>query len=289
MRRSIYEILNKNIDFESEYVKLYKLFINDWPLKFKSSKYSWANMFDKFIEEWECRGTYKDIEEIMADLELEDELSQNDNIIEKLLLLIDLISNVKEFVLYKINDLEKKYKDDKNISRIYISSDMIKQNIDILLKELGYRQVRKEKYKLMLMKDKSDVISTALMVEDQSVADLIMSYNDFRIETNLEAKKDIIFNLGQYIEPLREIIEAKDEKLEDYIFFCLNKLHIRHNNKSGKKKNEYIAKMKKKDLIAWYDKLYDLILIAIRLIELPNVYKDFKDLKDMIITIKEEV
>ena len=41
--------------------------------------------------------------------------------------------------------------------------------------------------------------------------------------------------------------------------------------------------MKEKDLINWYDKVYDLILIAIRLVEMPNYFKDFKELKKKII------
>ena len=60
-------------------------------------------------------------------------------------------------------------------------------------------------------------------------------------------------------------------------------MHIRHNNKSGKDKINYVANIKKKDLIDWYDKVYDLILIAIRLVEMPNYFKDFKELKKNII------
>lgn len=135
----------------------------------------------------------------------------------------------------------------------------------------------------MLMKDKADPVATALIVEDESIASLILDYNDFRIENDLKAKKDILNSLGQYIEPLRKDIKSANSSLEDYIFFCLNKLHIRHNNKSGKDKIKYVANIKKKDLINWYDKVYDLILIAIRLIEMPNYFKDFKELKKNII------
>ena len=49
--------------------------------------------------------------------------------------------------------------------------------------------------------------------------------------------------------------------------------------------------MKKKDLINWYDRVYDLILIAIRLVEIPNNFEDFKELKKKIIedeVVKEQ-
>ena len=157
------------------------------------------------------------------------------------------------------------------------------ENIEILLKHMGYKSYKEKKNQIKIRKNNADALETATIVEDGNIADLILDYNDFRIENDLKAKKDILNGLGQYIEPFRKDIRNASNNLEDYIFFSLNKLNIRHNNKSGKEKTYYIAKMKKKDLINWYDKVYDLILIAIRLVEMPNYFKDFKELKKKII------
>lgn len=284
MRKSIYDILGKNINFVNEYEKIYEMFNDDHIIKWKYNSYSWAEFFEKFIDEWKYRGIYTTVEEILCDLGLEDTCN-SENKIEELLLLIDFVLNACEFVKYKQDEHRKEYfeLDNKNIGLVFIDNNMLLDNIDIILKKLGYKKIKKDKYKIMLMKDKADPIDTALIVEDESIADLILDYNDYRIENDLKTKKDILNSLGQYIEPLRKDIKNANSSLEDYIFFCLNKLHIRHNNKSGKDKINYVANLKKKDLINWYDKVYDLILIAIRLVEMPNYFKNFKELKKNII------
>ncbi|MGN1379042.1 MAG: hypothetical protein ACI4XR_01415 [Bacilli bacterium] len=292
MRKSIYDILGKKIDYYNEYEKLYEMFNEDKVIDYGIYHYSWAGLFEKFIEYWDYRNVYTTVDEILDYLELSESVSDGENVIEKILLLIDLILNVCEFVKYKQREHFSEFHDLGNdrIKLIYIKSDILLQNIDIILKDLGYKKIKKDKYKIMLMKDKADPIVTALTVEDESIANLILDYNDFRIENDLKAKKDILNSLGQYIEPLRKEIKQANSSLEDYIFFCLNKLHIRHNNKSGKDKINYVANIKKKDLINWYDKVYDLILLAIRLVEMPNYFKDFKELKKKIIedeTVKE--
>lgn len=224
---------------------------------------------------------------MLDDLNLEDTCN-SENEIEKILLLIDFVLNACEFVKFKQNKYNKEYfeLDNKDVGLILVENNMLLDNIDIILKRLGYKKIKKEEYKIMLIKDKADSIVTALTVEDENIADLILDYNDFRIENDLKAKKAILNSLFQYIEPLRKNIKQANGNLEDYIFFCLNKLHIRHNNKSGKDKINYVANLKDKDLINWYDKVYDLILIAIRLVELPNDFREFKELKDKIIKDK---
>lgn len=285
MRKSIYDILGKEINYYNEYEKLYEMFNNEKAIKYDGYHYSWADIFDKFIRYWQYRSVYNDVEEILEYLGLEDAVYKGQDVMEQLLILIDFILNACEYVQYKSDEHSRELFDLGNdrIKSIFIENDMLLDNIKVILKKLKYKTVKKESYKIMLMKDEADATSTALMVADDNISDLIMDYNDFRIENDLIAKKDILVSLGQYIEPLRKEIKVVNPQLEDYIFFCLNKLHIRHNNKSGKEKMEYVSKMKNKDLIAWYDKVYDLILIAIRLIELPNSFKEFKELKKEII------
>lgn len=290
MRKSIYDILGKRFNIVNEYEKLYELFTDEKVYKYGIYTYSLANLFNKFIEEWKFRATYRNTEEILNDLNLMEDTDE-EHAMNDILYLIELILNIDLFIENKTKDLDKKYfdYDDKNVTLIYKKSNITMENIEILLKELGYKYVKKPKDKILLRKNNVIAIETAQIVENNSIADLILDYTDFRIENDLKAKKDILNSLGQYLEPLRKDIKKIDSNLEDYIFFCLNKLNIRHNNKSGKKKIEFVSKLKKKEIIAWYDKIYDLIIIAIRLLELPNSFKEFKELKTKIINEKETV
>ena len=53
----------------------------------------------------------------------------------------------------------------------------------------------------------------------------------------------------------------------------LNNVHIRHNNKSGKNKKEFVANMSDEDLENWYDETYQLLLFCV-------LIKDNKGRKD---------
>lgn len=284
MRKSIYDILGKKINILNEYEKLYDLFNNEYTYSYGRSSYSLADLFDLFIEDWEYRSTYRNVEEILFDLKLEEETTK-ETALQDILYLIELILNIDNFIERKNADFNKQYFDyeDHNVDLIYKKSNIIIENIDILLKELGYKSYKEKKNKIKIRKNNIDALQVAVIVDDRNISDLILDYNDFRIENDLKAKKDILCSLGQYIEPLRKDMKNANSSLEDYIFFCLNKMHIRHNNKNGKEKIQYITKMNKKTLLCWYDKLYDLILIAIRLIEMPKNLKEFKELKNNII------
>lgn len=284
MRKSIYDILGKKINVLNEYERLYDLFINEYTYSYGSRKYSLADLFDIFIEDWEYRSTYRNIEEILLDLELEEETTE-DAAMQDILYLIELILNIDCFIERKNAIFNKQHFDygDRNVELICKKSNIIMENIEILLRHMGYKSYKQNKNQIKIRKNNADALETATIVEDGNIADLILDYTDFRIENDLKAKKDILNGLGQYIEPFRKEIRNANSNLEDYIFFSLNKLNIRHNNKSGKEKTYYVTKMKKKDLINWYDKVYDLILIAIRLVEMPNYFKDFKELKKKII------
>ena len=285
MRKSIYDILGEKINVVKEYQKLYQLFVFDNIYQYGDRFYSLAYLFNEFIEDWEYRSMYTDIEEILDSLELDEETT-NEKAVQDILYLIELVLNINAFVESMIN------KDTRSVYNYRVQKigpvkinykNIMLENIDILLKKLGYKKVKDKKGRIKLRNDKPDAIETALVVSDKDIADLILDYNDFRIEKDLVAKKDILTNLGQYLEPLRKDIKKTNSNLEDYIFFCLNKLHLRHNNKDGEKRIEYIVTMSEKDLINWYDKIYDLILIAIRLLELPSIFDDFEILKNNIL------
>lgn len=293
MRKTIFDLISKNIDFRNEYERISSMIFNDKIICFDEEYYTYIEIFNKFIEDWKYRGICTNFNEIADNIGLTDYPSFSAE--EACLYLIELILNIREFLLYKKEMLEPNYENynryglyyDAEETSLIINDKILYDNIMIILNELGYSYIKKEEYKIVLVKENADATNTALIVEDESISDTIMQYNDFRIVNNLNAKREILLSLGQYIEPLRKDIKNKNSELEDYIFFCLNKLHIRHNNKSGKKSNEYVAIMKDEELIKWYDKVYNLILIAIRLIELPKEFNEFKELKSKIIEADE--
>lgn len=291
MRKNIFDLIDKELDFRNEYVRLYDLIRVQKLVVFNDYKYTYIDIFDKYISEWEYRGICTTFDEIAENIGITD--FPNMSAEESCLYLCELILNMRKFLLYiknKIEPPEDAYYygmyNEEDYDYLYLNDKILVDNINYIIQKLGY-EIKDIDNKVILIKTNADVISTALIVEDD-ISNLILNYNDFKIAKDIKAKKGILLSLGQYIEPMRKDIKGKNSSLEDYIFLCLNKLNIRHNNKSGKEKNEYVKKMTDEELINWYDKLYDLILIAIRLIELPNTLNDFKALKKNIIESAEK-
>lgn len=87
--------------------------------------------------------------------------------------------------------------------------------------------------------------------------------------------------MGAELEAKRKKLHTINAVLENDIFFMLNNLNIRHNNKNKGDKNykEYVAKMRKDRLEKWYDELYQMILLAFLLMDNTKRADRVKELK----------
>lgn len=106
--------------------------------------------------------------------------------------------------------------------------------------------------------------SVAESIENEALSYSIIEYNHYLLKGNIVKKKVILVALGADLEPHRTEIASINKKMEDSIFFMLNNLDLRHNNrtKGDKKYNEKVANMNKAKLEKWYDELYQLMLTA---------------------------
>ena len=84
-------------------------------------------------------------------------------------------------------------------------------------------------------------------------------------------RKSILLKLGAQLEPRRSELENANDTLTQNIFMLLNNLNIRHNNCSegDSKYKAVVAEMVPDELEAWYDELYQMLLLA--KLELDNI------------------
>ena len=102
MQNSIYDILGKRLNIIKEYDKLYEMFVFEHVYLYNNRRYSLAEIFDEFIDEWDYRSTYTNIDEIMEELTLDDTTTE-DTALRDILYLIELILNVNEYIKEKIS------------------------------------------------------------------------------------------------------------------------------------------------------------------------------------------
>lgn len=137
--------------------------------------------------------------------------------------------------------------------------------------------------RVLVIEDKAEVTAAVEIVDDNLALDIIR-YNHRSLQGDLELKKAILLSLGSELEPRRKELQAQNKQLSEDIFFMLNNLDIRHNNRKKGDKNykEYVAKMRKDRLEKWYDELYQMILLALLILDNVDRTGKVKQLKDKI-------
>ena len=111
--------------------------------------------------------------------------------------------------------------------------------------------------RILIIEDKPEVTAVSEISERDLALDIIR-YNPRSLQGEIELKKNILISLGSELEPKRKELQVINKQLSEDIFFMLNNINIRHNNRSKKDMNkykEYVAKMSRTRLEKWYDEL----------------------------------
>ena len=133
--------------------------------------------------------------------------------------------------------------------------------------------------RIILIEKNPSAIAVAEIV-DEDTACKVIEYNHYLLKGDIDKKKEILLQLTNKYESMKSNIKGLNSKLDDDIGFMLNNINIRHNNKSGKNKKEYISKMRKDTMEKWYDETYQMLLLAFLLNEQPSRSKKISQLKE---------
>ena len=266
-RKNLYEILsNQSFNVYKESSALLDLFKNE--AQWYGGRYSESLMeyIDKnFFRDMSIRGTYINIETMMTDLNILHPTSNLDN----LFVLCEFFTHILSYYrVFQRNAIKQ--------------SEIILQNINVIIDKTNHTLHKIGDKQFIVVKKNTAAIETAEIVTDEHISNEIMRYNHFAINGNLEEKRQILNNIGQYIEPIlksRKLGQAGYKEIESNMGFLLNNLHIRHNNKEGAKAQDYTMKLSNSELEDWYNKIYDLSLIVIMLNEHLPVQEEIQSLK----------
>lgn len=215
-------------------------------------KYIDANLF----KSWKQRGTCincNDFEKTLGINSIPDTEDKLTN--EFIIIYCEYAANMIYLLKQKI--AEK----DKMTDTIFAAEENIKKFLSWYNYELKYYPKQE---KVLVVSKNPSATSVAESMEDESLSYSIIAYNHYLLKGDIKQKKAILVALGADLEPQRATISSIDNKLADSIFFMLNNLDLRHNNrtKNDKNYNEKVAKMSKSTLEKWYDELYQLMLTA---------------------------
>lgn len=262
MRKSIFDIVSENISIESEADRLITMATEEYVLQVNSyHDYTLFNYVDSYcFKDWLNRGHFIHVDDFLDTLGF-DELKEDAKYsVDSLLTLIEVIYNFWTLSNQNLFNGEKGHQ-----LRWHGNYYHLKDVMDDILQQYNHvAHTDNEQQCVLIIENKAEVTAAAEIMPTSPLAFDVIKYNHRSLSGEVELKKKILLSLATEIEPNRKILHKINPTLEDNIFFMLNNLNIRHNNRSKKDKSykEYVAKMKKQRLEKWYDDLYQMLLLA---------------------------
>ena len=282
MRKSIFDIVAENMDMESEANRLVTMSSEECVLVVNTyTDETLFNYIDAYcFKEWEHRGHFVDVDDFLEALRYDDLKEDATHNVDALLTLIELIYNFWELSRKQFHDTKKGYKLEW-CGNYYHLKDVMD---DVLSQYNHVAYINEDQECVLIIEDKSEVTAAAEIMPTPALAVDVVRYNHRTLRGEIELKKKILLAMGAELEAKRKKLHTINTTLENDIFFMLNNLNIRHNNKSKGDKNykEYVAKMRKDRLEKWYDELYQMLLLAFLLMDNIERVENVKGLKEKI-------
>ena len=171
---------------------------------------------------------------------------------------------------YDRGDVERLLTELEDINhRIFV---MLSQNIREIIESLNM-EIRTINGHITFIKRDADVDSVLSQLGTESnIRLLLLSYNDFRVESSLEEKQQILKKLADWLEPQKDRYKTISPNLTSDVFSALNNGNIRHNNQ-----RQWIFETGEEQ-IKMYDKIFKLILHLIREEDIKKIHEDIKAL-----------
>ena len=277
-RKSIFDIASHSLNISNEAGRIARMFHEDDTLYAHSSGYTIAEYVGTYdFSEWKWRGHFVDVDDFLDSIGYEDIVyrCESDDT-ESFLTLIELVYNFWELAH---RDLIAEDSELKWGGNFYHLEDVMNDN----LQKYNYKVYNCDD-RILVIEDKPEVTAVSEIVEQNLAIDVIR-YNHRSLKGELEAKKKILVALGTELEPRRKELQTLNKQLSEDIFFMLNNINIRHNNRNPKdpsKFKKFVSKMDDAQLEEWYDELYQMMLLAILLLDNADRSSKVKDLKSKI-------
>ncbi len=266
-RKSIFELIKSNNTMQKDAERLIELFHERESIRFGTDIYTIEDFVDGYcFRDWPNRSRCLDVEDYLCTLGIE----EIDRFIPKsqdeFLLLIEII--------YNFWYISGNYNNEELMTAFgfeYLPEyNQLKNMMDECLPEYNQKAYyNAETQQCLIIEDSPQVTATAEVSESETAIEIIR-YNHRSLKGDIQKKKMILKALGDSLEGRKKDITQINNTLYKTITGALNNLNIRHNNSNPKNTSNYhriVAEMTDEELETHYDDLYQLILLAILLVD----------------------
>lgn len=278
MRKSIFEIASASINIPNEVCRIMKMASEEKFLYYASCDYALFRFVNLYcFQDWSQRSHFLDVNDFLRSINVNaiQEKAKNGDV-DSFMTLIELVYNFWYLAYQELTEKNSPVEWDGNF---YHLRDVMTDNLE----KYNHKAFIEDDF-VLVIEDKPEVTAVAELVGQDLAVDVIR-YNHRALQGELKLKKNILLSLASNLEPRRLELQTQNKRLADDLFFLLNNLDIRHNNRSKRDKNykEYVAKMKSTRLEQWYDEVYQMVLLSYLLLDNSKRAKEVKALKAKIL------
>ena len=280
MRKSFWDLATEFAGYENELWAIIELFENrsfsPYGMDSVSSARTYIELycFSEWVEKHPV--TFTSLSNLMQRLGLDDlerRICFNQEItIDKFLLYLEVVYNLLNMkTTFPPGMLEI-----RNRITHAIEIDCARLNFEV-------RRCGDEQYIIVEKNAAATAVADKYAASDLDFSFKVIEYNHFLLKGNIDRKREILLALGQKYEPMHRQLEAGPFKnVSEDARALLNNLNIRHDNISPEDKTHYnanVAQMPASDLEEWYDRTYDILLLALLAEDFSKVHKAVEELK----------
>lgn len=278
-RQNYFEILEQ-MDFDPD--KEFEI-ISNLILKLKEiSPYTTESIRDVFNRNFWLYENYRKMQFISYD-EAKDYFNNNFNGPDRLFTYIEFIIDLNSFMISngKILTFTK--------ATLIKEFPKVRERIDYCLAKNNHELKELENGRQIIVEKNVYASEVSQIVSESNIEDAIkvLEYNHFSNKGDIQRKKEILISLANYLEPLRDELNAFEELKEvmkvnskkiiavEQLFGMYNNLGLRHNNDK-----QYHLNMNDEELEQWYDDIYTSTLFVILSLDEARILSKLKTLRE---------
>ena len=165
----------------------------------------------------------------------------------------------------------------------------VRERIDYCLAKNNHELKELENGRQIIVEKNVYASEVSQIISETNIEDAIkvLEYNHFSNKGDIQRKKEILISLANYLEPLRDELNAFEELKEvmkvnskkiiavEQLFGMYNNLGLRHNNDK-----QYHLNMNDEELEQWYDDIYTSTLFVILSLDEARILSKLKTLRE---------
>ena len=282
MRKSFWELATEFTGLENELLTINELFeYKEFYFVFSRGTYTLRSYISSYcFATWAPRNnvTFTSIQDLMYHLNIANLV--RDIKMGKKLLLDEFLLYVE--TIYNLVNINTSWPPETSEIRIQIT-----RNIELNCARIGFevKKIGVEQYIIVEKNAAATAVADKYADTELDFSFKVIEYNHFLLKGNITRKREILLALGQKFEEIRPQLESGNFKdVAKDAGLLLNKLNIRHNNTSpdSKSYNAFVAQMPQEELEAWYDKTYDILLLALLTDNFATLHQETQNLKALL-------